>query len=342
MHDNYAIATHSQLLVARLDERGELVSQSTLNSGGHHYGIALDPLDEGTILSKQKSSVLTRYSAESPYESLDEIHIPGRLRFVHQIAAVKGGIYLANSHYNSLVFSGHNEGPYHEFYFNGLHSDVNHVNSVYPCGHQIFVLLHNRGKKPSQIVILDHDLDRGFEYRKTLNLWHGGCHNVIVDDGRLYYNASADGRFVVIDLERQEVIKEMAFPGHTKGMSLKGDTLVLGYSDSVAREQRVSARGYLVSVSTSDLSVRSIVDLNTVGSKGPVGNVNEVRCISGGERGHTRRGAAISEWEELRLAQARRLGWLGVVARHHGKRVRKRLSVRSAPRRKLEGSPTTR
>lgn len=326
MTHDYVVATHSFLVHVTLDDDHDIVDHRLLHGTGHHYGIGLEPDGTGTFLAKHRSTELMRFRADEPYDRMETIPFPGRFKAVHQIAVHNGGVYLANSHYNSLVYRTLDGSVQHEYVFNGIDEDVNHVNSVFPCGDQVFALLNNRGKRPSEVAVLHHG-DDGFTLTGLMMLWHTGCHNILLHDGILYYNASAAGRVVAVDLDRQRIIREVEFPGHTKGMSLRGDELVIGYSDVAAREARRTSRGHLAVLRAGDLEViRGEVDLNLPSLPHPIGNVNEVRCLSGGELGHARATALDGDWGSIRLARSGALSWLRAVGNVSRNRVQRRLA----------------
>jgi hypothetical protein len=318
---DYAIATHSFLVVVRFNDEYDVIGHWVISDGGHHYGLAIDSDLPATLLSKQKSTKLLRFSTQDPYEYIETVPVAGRMRFVHQIAAANGGLYFTNAHYNSIVYQTIGASVHHEYFFNNKDFDYNHVNSVYPCGGQIFALLNNFRRRPSEVALLEHDTAHGFSPQRVMSLWHAGCHNLMVDDSRLYYNASADRRFVAVDLESQKVARELEFPGHTKGLSLRDDRMLVGFSDVAAREERRRSRGYLAVVDTRTLSVLRTVDLNFPSLPHPIGNVNEIRCISGGERGHTRAQPHARDWSRMELARDGTLSWATVLGRQQTRRL---------------------
>lgn len=316
----YAIATHSRLITASFMEDFQAVRFRELSNDGHHYGIALDPRVPGTLLSKHKSTELLRYSTEEPHERLEAIPFPGALKNVHQIAAANDGIYAANTTYNSVVYKNLDRGTHHEYFFNGHNTDVNHVNSVLPCGDQILVLLNNLRKQPSQIAVLSHSPEAGFELRHVMSLWHAGCHNIALNGRYLYYNASADCTFVVVDLEQEKVVHKTRFPGHTKGLSVRDDHLLVGFSEVAERKLRHKTHGYLAVIDSETFATRKVIDLNSDSFSGPIGNVNEVRCISGGELGHALLEPPRWDWKHMRLSRKRSLSWIATVGKQQTRR----------------------
>ncbi|RME47959.1 MAG: hypothetical protein D6791_04550 [Chloroflexi bacterium] len=295
------VSTHAKLLALDLDRHYQLANCRVLSTG-HHYGIALLPQNTGSkyaFLAKHNDRVLTRYEGGSNFVVSDSVKFAGHVGYVHQIAYVNGGIYIANTERNSVVFQGLSVDVYHEYHFYGKHDDFNHVNSVFPCGESVAVLLHNRGRAPSEIIVLDHARNRGFVPKKRIELKHWGCHNVFFDAGHLYYNASQDGRFVVVDLHSKRIVRTLRFPGHTKGLAASDTLLIIGYSEHAVREARASTKGYLAVVDRMSLDVLAIVDLNI---EAPTGNVNEIRLLSPPDQAHVGRRCAAGMLESFSLA----------------------------------------
>ncbi|NUQ36316.1 MAG: hypothetical protein HUU23_00660 [Caldilineales bacterium] len=278
----FVVSTHSRLLRIDLDAHWRITDMAVL-ADGPHYGIALAPQPLPGIIAKSNTCDLTAYDlsqdanrAQMPVPHTNNDHI-------HQIAFARDGLYIANTFYNSLTYQTLDGSIRHEYAFNGHRTDINHVNSVYPCGDLVLVLLHNRSQ-PSQIAVLEHDLARGFAAREMIRLPHNGCHNVFVDQRYLYYCASGVGHFVVVDLRKKQIKLDLPFAGHTKGLSVTEDHIVFGLSEHAKREARLTSRGQLVVVDRCRLAICSMIDLN---EQGAVGNVNEIRCLSEPELAHT-------------------------------------------------------
>jgi hypothetical protein len=170
-------------------------------------------------------------------------------------------------------------------------------------------------------VLLQHDFSKGLALRQRLSLWHENCHNVFFDEARLYYNASLAKRLVAVDLERERVSKKLSFAritsdmpvnsGHVKGISVTKDHLVVGVSEHTTREKRPTSKGYLAVVDRHSLSTLAVIDLNFPDLPHPIGNINEVRCLSGGELGQSRSASSKVDWSVIRLAKSSPLAFYG-------------------------------
>ncbi len=278
------VATHAQLLRVTLDSTFRLVNRQVL-ARGHHYGIALPDGEGRRIWAKSDDRALICYERTDS----DDWRVTGTLPFrrrvgyVHQIAHANGGLYIANTTYNSVVYQDDKGQIEHEYTFYGRHDGRNHVNSVYPGPGFVFVLLHNKDREPSQVILCAHSLTTGFRPLLTLGLGHFGCHNVFVDQAYVYYNASRSGRFVVVTRQNPAIVRELSFPGHVKGLAVTADHLILGYSDHAPRSQRAASAGYLVIIDRRRWEPLATVDLNAAG---PVGNINEIRCLSQPDHAH--------------------------------------------------------
>lgn len=137
----YIVATHSFLSTVEINSDWGIEGHHILNCG-HHYGItSFEKEGEERLLVKNKDTelvVLEKRSLARADES--PLLLSGNMGAVHQIACSNGGVYLANTKFNSLVFVGLDSGVQDEYHFNGKNWDYNHVNSVYPCGSQVYAL----------------------------------------------------------------------------------------------------------------------------------------------------------------------------------------------------------
>jgi hypothetical protein len=277
----YLVSTHSRLLSLDLDENWQINDIKVINDG-HHYGIALVSGNPLRIVTKHNTSDLTIYRLEDNKFIVEQKFFHINNDQIHQIAYGHNGIYIANTFYNSVTYQSFDGKTRHEYSFYGHNTDINHVNSVFPCGELVLVLLHNRNQL-SEIFVLQHDLHKGFWPKEVIRLAHTGCHNIFVDEKHIYYCASGDGRFVVVDRKKRRIAKELHFVGHTKGLSVTDDFIVFGVSDHAQREARLTSRGRLVVLERRRFAIVTMVDLN---GQGNVGNVNEIRCLSAPELAH--------------------------------------------------------
>jgi hypothetical protein len=285
-----AVATHARLMVVTLDATWQLRSCQVLATG-HHYGIALPDGSGRQFWAKSNDQALTCYEQRADgWTATGMVPFRRRVGYVHQIAHANGGLYIANTTYNSVVYQDDAGQVEHEYPFYGCRDGRHHVNSVYPGPGVVLVLLHNKGREPSQAVLCAHTPTTGFRPLLTLGLGHFGCHNVFVDEHSVYYNASQAGRLVVVNRSQPAIVRELVFPGHVKGLAATTTHLIIGYSDHAPRHRRIASQGYLAVIDRATLEAIATVDLNT---EGPVGNVNEVRCLSSTDHAHATTAATL-------------------------------------------------
>lgn len=321
----FAVGTHSFLIVVALDENWEVQKHQVL-SKGYHFGVGIMNYNRSNgdrVFNRVGTKMLVYRGGKSVYEQnqkqllvyeVDEAHcelveqidLDGTLYHdVHQIAYANGGVYLINTGHNNVVFrSLHKEDESQTYHFGDYQYDENHINSVFPCGDQIHVVLHNRGKRESEVVILHHNPSQGFTPERVLSLWNMGCHNVFFDRDILVYNASRAHEVTFVDLKRDRILKSIPFKGwHSKGMSVVEDYFVVGLSEHTIRDKRATSMGKLAVIDRKNLSVKKIIDLNFPDLPQSVGNVNEVRCISGEELGQATEQPVDINWEKIALAR---------------------------------------
>lgn len=184
--------------------------------------------------------------------------------------------------------------------FGGFSSDVNHINSVFPIGERkMLVMLRNRGRTCSEICVLERANDVLKEIAR-FPTWDAGCHNIFTDGKIMVYNASGPGDWVVVDMATQSVIERRRFPGHTKGLAVTNDHFIVGYSDHAQRKDRYISRGYLAFVNRESFSIDATIDLNQI--NGPIGNLNEIRCLTGVDFSNGSTADLDVKWEDLRLS----------------------------------------
>jgi hypothetical protein len=279
---------------------------------GYHYGVGLnttisstDPVNQeiiayrgGASLERQDQPTLMLYRGQA-FNQYRKVDLGKGFGDVHQMACANQGVFLTNTAFNSLVFFDFEEDLTQKFIFDDAETDQNHVNSVLPFQGKVIVVLHNRGKKESEIVVLAHSRGTGFVVEERKSLWHLGCHNIYLDHDFLYYNASRKHELFRINLDDSSQRQGVHFPGwHTKGLSVDQDFLVIGLSEHTLREKRSTARGKLAVVDRNRFKIVTTIDLNFPELPHPVGNINEVRCISGEELGHD-----LSETLEIKWSQ---------------------------------------
>lgn len=308
----FVVGTHAHLLSVNVSDNWELQNVEVLNVG-HHYGVALldreNPIcftargPGGTTLSDYEQRVPS--DEGSSYNKIESRSLSGgasRLEWgsVHQIAFCNEGLYLANTQSNSLVYLSE-QGDESVYYFGDSNSDRNHINSVFPNGDgQVVALLHNKGRKNSEIAILEH-CENKFRLINRVPIWDKSCHNIFIEDNLLVYNASKYGDFVVASLETGETIQRLHFPGHTKGLSITKDYFIIGNSEHAVREAREFSSGTMEVIDRNSLQWITTVELDHRQLTDPVGNVNEIRCLSEPEYGHAASQSFDVEWKQLEL-----------------------------------------
>ncbi len=177
----YIIATHSFLLLIDFEDDWTIKNYKILNQG-YHFGIALNENQNqeiegetnsvintdspgfvayrgGRNVHEQSDMALWNYKANG--ELVSNIPLTGKWGDIHQLASANNGLYLTNTKYNRLIYQEYGSSTTHEYIFNGSDYDRNHLNSVFPCGEQVFVVLHNRAYSESELVVLNHDFKRG-------------------------------------------------------------------------------------------------------------------------------------------------------------------------------------
>ena len=295
---NYIVGTHSYLLIIELDELWNINGYKVLNNG-HHYGIGL--LND-TIISKNEEDILNVYERTDPFKLINTITLSGNNNYIHQVSCANGGIYYANTDFNSIVYHGLYDNVRHEYHLNDKTTDANHINSVFPVKDKIISLLHNRGSR-SEVVILDHDSINGFKVFNSFKLWHSGCHNIYIDDNYLYYNASSEGKFIVVDIVNRSIDKIINFPGHTKGLSFDGKHIVIGVSQHSQREQRYNSRSYLAVIDKDSHEFITMIDINIPELQYAAGNINEIRYLSHDEHAHSNLNLNVENMKTFKLVK---------------------------------------
>jgi hypothetical protein len=315
------VATHSFLVAIDLDDHGQIVDHKLLNRG-YHYGIALVEAEGGSeraqgakfivyyggeSVSKQNDRQLLtyRHSGAMEFACTGSTPLDDGIGDVHQIAYANNGLYIVNTGGNSLIYESLDGSVRHEYHLEGRTEDYNHINSIYPYDGHVLLMLHNRGRRESELAALQHDLSRGFTLTRVLSLWHMASHNIYIDDSsnRLLYNGSRDQALVSVDLSADAIEKLVPFEGHSKGLSVTANKVFVGLSEHTIRDRRATARGQLVILERKSLSPLSVVDLNFSTLPHPIGNINEVRCISGGELAHSATGSLNPRLSRLKLAR---------------------------------------
>jgi hypothetical protein len=293
------VATHAYLLEIVLDSAFNLKRITPID--GFHYGMCHWP--QGCMATiDRNNSVVTVYNCSDqnpPLETREKFILNGNYKDIHQIARQGEFLLVTNTRFNelSLVRNGQHVCG---FRFGGFSKDINHINSVFPLGeNKMLVMLHNGGKATSEICVMERD-DRTIREVSRFPLWDTGCHNIFTDGVRLVYNASSRGDFVVVDMASQSVARRLRFSGHTKGLAVTDDFFIIGCSDHARRDKRTVSYGYLTFLDRKSLCVKAIVDLNS--KIGPIGNINEIKCLTGNDFSHGSIADLEIDWEKLRMS----------------------------------------
>lgn len=312
----FAIATHSFLLAIEFDRQWRPISHSVLGTG-YHYGIGLcyAPSNQsalrftayrgGPALAEQVDRELITYQNDLNFTKVAVQKLDESFDDIHQISQVDSGIYLANTGRNSLVYLS-NDGSRQEHFFSQVDYDYNHVNSVFPYGDKVLVMLHNKAHKESEVVVLKHDRDNGFIQEKNISLWEIGCHNLYVEGEQLFYNGSRENRIVQADLARSCIMQTIKLEGHTKGLSVTDHHILIGMSEHTVRDLRARSKGFIVIIDKASFAVIATVDINFPDLPHPVGNINEIRNLSTQDMAHRFQRNVPLDWAKIKMAESQR------------------------------------
>ena len=109
---------------------------------------------------------------------------------------------------------------------------------------------------------------------------------------------------IIVDLEKDRIAKRIPFKGwHTKGISVTDKYIVIGLSEVTFRDKRFVAQGKLAVLDRKSLSILKIVDLNFQDLPHPIGNVNEIRCLSEVDLAQSRPTETRINWGDLKFAK---------------------------------------
>ncbi len=321
----FVVATHSFLLALEVDPAWHVVNHALLSSG-YHYGIGLLPdtvqhhnvshfvaYRGGNTLKEQNDRKLISFKNSPSWEQESATVLGEGFEDIHQVICANNGIYIANTGHNSIVYLA-DDASQQEYFFGNLTHDHNHVNSIFSYGEVLLVMLHNKAHKETELAMLRHDRAKGFAFATTLSLWNIGCHNIYVEDQFLYYNASREQQIVVVDIPRNQIAHKIQLDGHTKGMSVVGNHMIVGVSEHTVRDLRSTSKGHLVVIDKESLTQITTIDINFPDLPHPVGNINEVRCISDKDLAHTVNPQPAVDLSKLTLARSSRLRHLAFQA----------------------------
>lgn len=275
MNHSFLIGTHAGLFNLILDQELEVISCKKL-ANGHHYGLSID-MAAGIVYSKNKDDFFNVLD-------LSSLQVKGKVEFqsepghVHQALVVNKGIYLTDTIHNRLTFQSES-GENTHLNIDGHHEDVNHLNSLFLFDNEIACLLHNRGAVPTEVMTVSQSKGQGLVPSRRWSIRDYGCHNLYIDGAAMCYNASEKGHFVKVHLGTGKDLTRKRFSGHSKGLSVIKDYMVIGVSDHAKREERIHTSSSIVIMHRQSLQV--IKEIPVRSDEGAfIGNINELRCIS--------------------------------------------------------------
>lgn len=190
---------------------------------------------------RQARGRIVRLNLRDGWIEAAEVVVAGLDNGCHQMDAIGGHLYLADS-YNQRIVRVALDGSVTELIHplptpQGRDGYV-HVNSLLGFGGSFYLLLHNdsaRSGLNSAIAVFDA------EWRRidTLTLAGRGCHNLaLLEDGTLIACGSEAGEVIGSDGLTVKLGDQM-----TRGLSVGADQVLVGGSAMLARGQRDSAPG---------------------------------------------------------------------------------------------------
>jgi hypothetical protein len=277
------ISTHTKLLLVHLEDDLKSANVKVLESGFRYYGIANSPYGLWVAKNTRDPESITQIVDVHTGDSLD-FETP--LKDVHQITYANDGLYICNTYYNSVVYKSLTTGVEDVFTIGGeFEQDYAHPNSLWLEGSYVYVMLHNKRWRRSEIARLQHSPRHGFDYgyRAELRykLHHAACHNLRMDRAVLTYLASDDSIIMQINHLTGRPLRGVAGQkgGYLHGLATLGDVFVFGSNPLVSAEERYESRSGLGFMSRGDGGYLHMLDLTT--TKGEVvTNINEIRVLS--------------------------------------------------------------
>jgi len=234
--------SHSVLMLAW----PSLELESVVHRGdGLYYGIAQTPW--GLAIAARRRLVSSRVPLDdergcillfdTAFRPAGEIGAPFPLRDLHGITYVAGALWLTCSFDNQIArFDGKQWDIWQPLGRPALAPfDVNHLNTVWPEGGDLWVLAHNFGaskalryRLPGRTLVESIDLGN-----QAHDLWRR-------PDGALATCSSIEGRLVAQDGWT------LATGGFPRGVALDGDRAVVGISELAERDSRDFTAGRLL------------------------------------------------------------------------------------------------
>ena len=162
------VASHSGLFLVELDENLSIVNSEKIRSG-YHYGISNPSFQNSgfklfsyrggdDVLLQTEKTVNEYVYTHGKFDLNKSYSLGDEIGEVHQIERTdkqefSDSLYIANTANNSVEFWSPELGLIDKFHVNGAKSDVNHLNSIYVDGKDIAIMLHNRRRMESQILL---------------------------------------------------------------------------------------------------------------------------------------------------------------------------------------------
>ncbi len=176
-------------------------------------------------------------------------------------------------------------GVEHAYTIGGpFEQDYAHPNSLWIDGRYVWVMLHNKRQRVTEIARLIHGekgFFRGWQSEIRYRLGDNACHNFRFDRALMHYNSSEDAQVVKFD-------HIMGIPrGATqfeKGLYIKGMTtnatgklLVVGLNPWATTEERYSTSGQISFIDWTRGAKHVEVPLEL--PEGNAANINEIRRV---------------------------------------------------------------
>lgn len=283
---SYLIATHTNLIGVSIDEDLSEMMVRHIAGGARYYGIA--EFDDGEIWVVKNTRETEDITQIVNLRTDEVLQFETVLKDVHQMTRAYGsrrGLYLTNTYYNSVVWKDLESGEEHIYTIGGeFEHDYAHPNSIWHDPPYVWVMLHNKLFRRSEICRLTHDPSSGFDvgYRRETRfcLPHGACHNLRFDRACMTYLASEQEAAVQINHLTGNVLRQFPIAsGYIKGMARIDDVrMLVGMNPNVPAKERYESDVELGVVDTRDGGLRSGFPLRLAEGE-PAGNINEIRRI---------------------------------------------------------------
>lgn len=281
----FLIATHNNLFRLALNHEERSGRVQLISRGARFYGTAATGEDIWVVKNTRNHEDIAQIVNLRDDSELD-FETP--LKDVHQISrSVDGrGLFICNTYYNSVVYKDLASGAEHSYTIGGaFEHDYAHPNSLWIDPPYVYVLLHNKRFRCSELCRLKHSRRSGFEvgYRCELRykLPHAASHNIRFDGPILTYLASESGGAVQVNHLTGEMLR--SFPseaGYLKGMATFGDgKLLVGANPHLPAAQRYDAPASVAVVDTFDAGFEYRLPIEMPDGE-PPGNINEIRRLS--------------------------------------------------------------